>query len=48
MPWQTLPTQIWAWLNGDDPATVKRVTSAVWQIEKLDVPQLQAAARAEA
>ena len=44
MPWQIVPGQIWDWLNGDDPAMVKRVTSNVWQMEKLDLAELQRAA----
>ncbi len=44
MPWQIVPSQIWDWLNGDDPAKVKRVTSEVWQMEKLDLPTLERAA----
>ena len=44
MPWQIVPAQIWDWLNGDDPAKVQRVTSAVWQMEKLDFAELQRAA----
>ena len=47
MPWQIVPSQIWDWLNGDDPAKVKRVTSAVWQMEKLDLAELERAARRE-
>ena len=46
MPWQIVPSQIWDWLNGDDPARVKRVTRAVWQMEKMDVAELERAARA--
>jgi predicted 3-demethylubiquinone-9 3-methyltransferase (glyoxalase superfamily) len=45
MPWQIVPSQIWDWLNGDDPAKVKRVTSAVWQMEKLDLAELERAAK---
>ena len=48
MPWQIVPSQIWDWLNGDDPAMVKRVTSAVWAMEKLDLAELQRAAAADA
>ena len=44
MPWQIVPSQIWVWLNGDDPAKVKRVTSAVWQMEKLNLAELERAA----
>ena len=47
MPWQIVPSQIWDWLNGDDPAMVKRVISAVWQMEILDLAELQRAASAE-
>ena len=44
MPWQIVPSQVWDWLNGDDPAMVKRVTSAVWKMEKLDLAELEHAA----
>jgi predicted 3-demethylubiquinone-9 3-methyltransferase (glyoxalase superfamily) len=44
MPWQIVPSQIWEWLTGDDPAKVKRVTGAVWQMEKLDPATLERAA----
>ena len=44
MPWQIMPSQIWDWLSGDDPAKVKRVTGAVWQMEKLDLAELERAA----
>ena len=39
--WQIVPSQIWDWLNGDDPAMVQRVTSKVWAMEKLDLAELQ-------
>lgn len=45
LPWQIVPGKVWEWLNGDDPAMVKRVTGAVWQMEKLDLPTLQRAAK---
>jgi len=45
MPWQIVPSQIWDWLNGDDPAKVKRVTAKVWAMEKLDMAELERAAR---
>ncbi|HEY3601758.1 MAG TPA: VOC family protein [Chthoniobacterales bacterium] len=44
MPWQIVPSQVWDWLNGDDPGKVKRVTAAVWQMEKLDLAALERAA----
>ena len=47
MPWQIMPSQIWDWLNGDDPAKVKRVTSAVWQMEKMDLATLERTASAD-
>ena len=47
MPWQIVPSQVWDWLNGDDPAMVKRVTSKVWQMDKLDLAALERAARAD-
>jgi predicted 3-demethylubiquinone-9 3-methyltransferase (glyoxalase superfamily) len=43
--WQIVPAKIWAWLSGDDPAMVQRVTAAVWQMEKLDLPVLERAAK---
>ena len=45
MPWQIVPGQIWDWLNGDDPARGQRVTSAVWQMEKLDLAEIERAAQ---
>ena len=45
MPWQIVPSQIWDWLNGDDPARVQRVTAAVWKMEKLDLAEIERAAR---
>jgi len=47
MPWQIQPTKIWDWLNGDDPAKVQRVTAKVWQMEKMDLAELERAANAE-
>ena len=47
MPWQVVPSQIWDWLNGDDPARVQRVTAKVWQMEKLDLAELERAASAD-
>ena len=47
MPWQIVPGKIWEWLNGDDPAMVKRVTGKVWQMEKLDYDEIERAARAD-
>jgi predicted 3-demethylubiquinone-9 3-methyltransferase (glyoxalase superfamily) len=44
MPWQICPKQIWDWLNGEDTARVQRVTAAVWQMEKLDLAELERAA----
>ena len=44
MPWQIVPGKIWDWLNGDDPARVQRVTAKVWQMEKLEVAELERAA----
>ena len=45
MPWQIVPSQIWDWLNGNDPARVQRVTAKVWAMEKLDMAELERAAR---
>jgi predicted 3-demethylubiquinone-9 3-methyltransferase (glyoxalase superfamily) len=47
MPWQIVPRQVWDWLRGDDPARVQRVTSALWQMEKLDLAELERAANGE-
>lgn len=47
LPWQIMPGQIWDWLRGEDPAKVKRVTSAVWQMEKMDLAVLERAASAD-
>jgi hypothetical protein len=47
LPWQIVPSQISDWLNGDDPAMAKRVTSKVWAVEELDLAELQRAARAD-
>ena len=44
MPWQIVPGKVWDWLNGNDPAMVQRVTSKVWQMEKLDLAALERAA----
>ncbi|MDQ6654318.1 MAG: VOC family protein [Verrucomicrobiota bacterium] len=44
MPWQIHPTKIWEWLNGEDPARVQRVTAKVWQMEKMDLAELERAA----
>ena len=46
LPWQIMPGKIWDWLNGDDPAKVKRVTSAVWKMKKMDLAELERAAGA--
>jgi len=35
---------LWDWLQDTDPAQVKRVTGAVWQMEKLDLAELERAA----
>lgn len=45
VPWQIVPSRIWAWLNGDDPAMVQRVTAKVWAMEKLDFAELERAAK---
>src|SRR4051794_11564213 len=45
MPWQIVPRKIWDWLRGEDPARVKRVTAAVWQMEKLDLADVERAAK---
>jgi predicted 3-demethylubiquinone-9 3-methyltransferase (glyoxalase superfamily) len=43
-PWQIVPGRLWDWLRGEDPARVKRVTAAVWQMKKLDLATLERAA----
>ena len=43
MPWQIVPSRVWDWLRGEDPACVQRVTSALWQMEKLDLAALERA-----
>ena len=45
MPWQIVPGKVWDWLRDDDPARVQRVTSEVWQMEKLDLAKLERAAQ---
>ncbi len=47
MPWQIVPAKVWDWLRDDDPARVQRVTAALWQMEKLDLAELERAAGAE-
>ena len=47
MPWQIMPAKIWEWLDGKDPARVQRVTSAVWQMEKMQLAELEDAANGE-
>jgi len=44
MPWQIVPGKVWDWLRGEDPARVQRVTAALWQMEKLDLAELERAA----
>lgn len=41
MPWQIVPVQVWDRLRGDDPARVQRVTAALWQMDKLDLAELE-------
>ena len=43
---QIVPSQVSDWLNGDDPAMIQRVTSAVSQMEKLGLVELERAAEA--
>ncbi len=45
MPWQIVPGQIWDWFK--DPAKLQRVTAKVWQMEKLDLAELERAANEE-
>ena len=44
LPWQIVPGKVWDWLRDDDPARVQRVTGALWQMEKLDLAELERAA----
>jgi predicted 3-demethylubiquinone-9 3-methyltransferase (glyoxalase superfamily) len=44
MAWQIVPRKVWDWLRDDDPARVQRVTAALWQMEKLDLAELERAA----
>lgn len=44
MSWQIVPGKVWDWLRDDDPARVQRVTAALWQMEKLDLAELELAA----
>lgn len=46
MPWQIVPSKVWEWLDGKDPARVQRVTSVVWKMEKLDLAEMERAAAA--
>ncbi len=39
-----MPAKVWDWLRGEDPARVQRVTAALWQMEKLDLAELERAA----
>jgi len=47
MLWQIVPGKVWDWLRGEDPACVQRVTAVLWQMEKLDLAELERAARGE-
>ena len=42
--WQIVPTRVWELMHDKDPAVVKRVTAALWQMEKLDLAELERAA----
>jgi hypothetical protein len=42
LPWQVVPSQIRDWVNGDDPAMVKRVSSKVWAMESSTSPSYNA------
>jgi hypothetical protein len=42
MAWQIVPGKVWDWLRGDDPGRLRRVTAALWQMEKLDWPSWNA------
>ena len=46
LPWQIVPTRVWELLHDRDAAVVTRVTSAVWQMEKLDLADVERAAAA--
>ncbi|MEO5754110.1 MAG: hypothetical protein ABIR38_05340 [Chthoniobacterales bacterium] len=41
---RSVPGKVWEWLRGEDPARVRRVTAALWQMEKLDLAKLERAA----
>jgi predicted 3-demethylubiquinone-9 3-methyltransferase (glyoxalase superfamily) len=47
MPWQIVPSNIWDWLSDTDPARVQRVTAKVWQMEKLELAELERAAESD-
>ncbi len=47
MPWQIVPAKVWDWLRDEDPARVQRVTAALWQMEKLDLAELERAAEGD-
>lgn len=41
--WQIVPSALMKLLQADDPQKVKRVTEAMFQMQKIDLPTLQAA-----
>ena len=43
LSWQIIPTALMEMMQDDDPAKVQRVTQAMLQMRKIDVPTLQAA-----
>jgi predicted 3-demethylubiquinone-9 3-methyltransferase (glyoxalase superfamily) len=45
LSWQIIPKQLEDLMSGDDPAVVRRVTDAMLQMVKIDVADLEAAAR---
>jgi predicted 3-demethylubiquinone-9 3-methyltransferase (glyoxalase superfamily) len=43
LSWQVVPTVLADMMTDEDPAKVARVNNAVFQMKKLDIPQLEAA-----
>jgi predicted 3-demethylubiquinone-9 3-methyltransferase (glyoxalase superfamily) len=44
--WQVVPTRLEKWLSTDDPAQAERVTQALFQMKKIMIADLEAAAAA--
>ncbi|MEE2033673.1 VOC family protein [Rhodococcus chondri] len=45
LSWQVVPRQLDELLDSPDPAVVERVTAAMMKMRKIEVPELEAAAR---